>query len=177
MSEYFEKLRALDEWDGVSPFTPIDWDGSFECVVCGGEVPGPIDMWQDCPTCGWEDDPLQRAEPDFNGGPNAGVSVNMARSNFARCGFAIPSRHQEEIQALIDAGKLLPDIDYMCEVCGTKMPGYFISSEVCPTCSWRSNYAGKYINPKCVTEMGTLEEAWRNYKKAGKIMLDTGNVW
>ena len=141
MSEYFEKLRALDEWDGVSPFTPIDWDGSFECVVCGGEVPGPIDMWQDCPTCGWEDDPLQRAEPDFNGGPNAGVSVNMARSNFARCGFAIPSRHQEEIQALIDAGKLLPDIDYVRGLRHKDARIFYIS----PTCIWRSIMRGSIL--------------------------------
>lgn len=31
-----------------------------------------------CPVCGWEDDPVQSANPDFAGGANA-LSMNQAR--------------------------------------------------------------------------------------------------
>ena len=167
MSDYYERMRAFDEWDGVSPFTPIDWDGSFDCIVCGGTVQGPVDMFENCPTCGWEDDPIQRRDHEYTGGPNAGVSVEMAKDNYARCGYAMPSRNAQKIQALIEAGEILPTIEYYCEVCSVRMPGYFAARETCPECGWGSNYAGKYLDPECVTEWGTLEEARIRYQQTG----------
>lgn len=170
MSDYFERIRAIDEWDGVSPFTPIDWEGSFACPVCGGQVQGPEDMWQDCPHCGWEDDPLQRREPDYQGGPNAGISLNQAKENVRRCGFAIPSRHGREIQALIEQGKLLKAYDYRCEVCQGQMPGYFDKGEQCPTCAWEGNYAGHRLKPDTRTNQGTLAEARERYRRTGRAV-------
>ncbi len=35
-----------------------------------------------CPSCGWEDDPVQAADPDFAGGANI-LSLNAARKAWA----------------------------------------------------------------------------------------------
>ncbi|EGN7764477.1 hypothetical protein ISN88_004608, partial [Escherichia coli] len=34
-----------------------------------------------CPICGWEDDPVQSADPDFSGGANS-PSLNEAKRAF-----------------------------------------------------------------------------------------------
>ncbi len=56
----------------------------YRCLCCGfrtlsEEPPG---TFQICPVCYWEDDNVQAADPDFEGGANR-VSLNQARRNFA----------------------------------------------------------------------------------------------
>lgn len=175
MSDYFDKMRAFDEWDGVSPVKPIDWDGHFDCLVCGGRVDGPEDMWEMCPHCGWEDDPLQRRDHDETAGPNGGVSLNQAKRNVARCGLALPQRecNQEKIRALIESGQLKPDIAYDCDVCGCPMPGYFEWHETCPRCAWPNNRAGWRLIPEGRTRWGTLAEARARYEATGTSAPET----
>lgn len=165
--EYYERSKALFEWDGVSPFTPINWEEEFPCPVCGSLMIGAIDMYEICKVCGWEDDPVQKAYPDYPVGANGGVSLNGAKENYAMCGYALPFLRRKQIQALIDAGKLKPQFDYDCEVCGKKMPGYLNRWEDCPTCGWPENYAGHRIKPDAVTKWGTLEEARERYRQTG----------
>ena len=47
------------------------------CPCCGRHYFEEKDAYEICPVCGWEDDPLQRREPDFAGGANA-LSLNDA---------------------------------------------------------------------------------------------------
>ncbi|MBW7905417.1 MAG: hypothetical protein LC135_02880 [Phycisphaerae bacterium] len=57
----------------------------YPCPCCGlltldEKPPGTYDI---CPTCGWEDDPVQYRQPDFAGGANE-LSLNEARARFER---------------------------------------------------------------------------------------------
>ena len=40
------------------------------CPVCEQHTFDEPDCFEMCPICGWFDDPLQRAKPDFRGGCN-----------------------------------------------------------------------------------------------------------
>ncbi len=55
--------------------------GAHPCPACGFEVfsgaPGSLES---CPICGWVDDLVQLAQPDFAVGANAGVSLREAQS-------------------------------------------------------------------------------------------------
>jgi uncharacterized Zn finger protein (UPF0148 family) len=54
-----------------------------KCPVCGQyefEGDGSFDI---CDVCGWEDDPLQKDEPDLEGGANE-MSLNQAREEWKR---------------------------------------------------------------------------------------------
>ncbi len=55
----------------------------YACLCCGyltleEEPPGTYDI---CEVCGWEDDPVQAAHPDYEGGANR-ESLNQAREAF-----------------------------------------------------------------------------------------------
>lgn len=41
-----------------------------------------------CPVCAWQEDIVQREDPDFTGGPNLGISLNQARKNYALYGVS-----------------------------------------------------------------------------------------
>ena len=49
----------------------------YRCPVCGKHYFNEAGAYEICPVCGWEDDPLQRKEPDFKGGANS-MSLNEA---------------------------------------------------------------------------------------------------
>lgn len=49
------------------------------CPVCGKYKFEREDWYEVCPVCGWEDDPLQRDEPDYSGGAND-MSLNEYRA-------------------------------------------------------------------------------------------------
>lgn len=61
----------------------------YKCLCCGfltlsEEPPGTFEI---CPVCYWEDDNVQAANPDYQGGANP-VSLNQARQNFIEFGAA-----------------------------------------------------------------------------------------
>ncbi|MDY2588532.1 CPCC family cysteine-rich protein [Winogradskyella aquimaris] len=62
-------------------------NGRFYCECCGYNTLNekPNGTYQICTTCYWEDDPIQSAEPDYEGGANR-VSLNQAKRNFAEFG-------------------------------------------------------------------------------------------
>ncbi len=41
------------------------------CPCCGRYLFEEKGKYEICPVCGWEDDPIQRREPDYKGGANA----------------------------------------------------------------------------------------------------------
>ncbi len=53
----------------------------IKCPCCGiGTVTDEYDI---CLVCGWENDPIQNADPDFSGGANK-ESMNSHRANFLK---------------------------------------------------------------------------------------------
>ena len=52
------------------------------CPCCGRYIFDEKGKYEICPVCGWEDDPVQRREPDLAGGANK-LSLNEARKAWA----------------------------------------------------------------------------------------------
>ena len=64
----------------------------YACPCCGFftlPLPPP-GSYALCPVCDWEDDGVQFADPDHEGGANA-ESLNQARANFRKFGASSPS--------------------------------------------------------------------------------------
>ena len=53
------------------------------CPVCGKHYFDEAGSYEICPACGWEDDPVQRRDPDYIGGANE-MSLNEARAAFRK---------------------------------------------------------------------------------------------
>lgn len=51
------------------------------CPVCGKHTFEEDDNFEICPICGWEDDGVQRDDPDYEGGAN-GVSLNQYKVRY-----------------------------------------------------------------------------------------------
>ena len=68
MTLFFEK-NDMNE-DNVTRQT-----GERRCPVCGRTVFEQVGKYEICEVCGWEDDPVQLADPDFAGGANK-LSLN-----------------------------------------------------------------------------------------------------
>ena len=69
---------------------PLAWfqliPGSYQCACCGQRTLESDDFYDICPICKWEDDPVQRDDPDYAGGANC-LSLNQSRDlfSFGRC--------------------------------------------------------------------------------------------
>ena len=61
----------------------LKMDKGLMCPVCGKHQFEYLDFYEVCPVCGWEDDGLQRDEPDYEGGANR-MSLNQAREAWAQ---------------------------------------------------------------------------------------------
>ena len=55
----------------------------YRCPVCRKHTFDRINSYEICPVCGWEDDPVQRKDPDFRGGANK-LSLNEAREEYLK---------------------------------------------------------------------------------------------
>lgn len=51
------------------------------CPCCGARVVTTLGEYEICDVCGWEDDPVQSAHPDYASGANK-VSLNQAREEW-----------------------------------------------------------------------------------------------
>ncbi|MCD7762725.1 MAG: hypothetical protein LUI14_05920 [Lachnospiraceae bacterium] len=58
-------------------------DAGLICPVCGKHIFKVRDFYEVCPVCGWEDDGLQRDDPDFAGGANE-LSLNEYRAQYEK---------------------------------------------------------------------------------------------
>lgn len=56
--------------------------GKHKCPVCGKYEFDSMGSFDICEICGWEDDPLQMNEPDYEGGANQ-MSLNEAKKAYA----------------------------------------------------------------------------------------------
>lgn len=52
------------------PVTFAAYDPDLVCPCCGAGLLTEKGAYEICPVCGWEDDPVQRRDPDFAGGAN-----------------------------------------------------------------------------------------------------------
>jgi hypothetical protein len=50
----------------------------YACPCCGNKTLSEVDVYEICDICGWEDDPTQRNDPEFEGGAN-NESLSQAR--------------------------------------------------------------------------------------------------
>lgn len=53
-------------------------EGRLICPCCGQHKFEEADFYEICPVCGWEDDGIQRDDPDYTGGANE-MSLNQAK--------------------------------------------------------------------------------------------------
>ncbi len=67
-------------------------------MTMGTDIAGTFDY---CDVCGWSDDDVQAADPDFPGGANK-MSLNQARANFKKYGA-------KSLEALNRVRKPLPE--------------------------------------------------------------------
>jgi hypothetical protein len=62
----------------------LNADESLRCPVCGLEDAFPEPRaWEECPRCGWYDDPVQYRFPDADSGDNEPMTLNQARKAWA----------------------------------------------------------------------------------------------
>jgi len=73
----------------------------YRCPCCGyrtlDDAPGCFDI---CPVCYWEDDNIQRDDPDYKGGAND-ISLNEARENYKKIG-AISEEYCDSVRLRLD---------------------------------------------------------------------------
>ena len=62
--------------------------GQVQCPCCGGMELSEVGGYEICRACGWEDDPVQEAYPELEGGANK-VNLNQARKNFESLGWHV----------------------------------------------------------------------------------------
>ena len=81
------KKYSVRELTEIVDFQRSQAYGRFYCECCGFNTLNekPNGTYQICNTCFWEDDPIQRNEPNYEGGANR-VSLNQAKKNFAEFG-------------------------------------------------------------------------------------------
>lgn len=53
------------------------------CPCCGARVHARLGEYEICEVCGWEDDPVQSADPDYAGGANE-LSLNQAKAEWLK---------------------------------------------------------------------------------------------
>ena len=76
----------------------------YRCPCCNyrtlDDGTGSFDI---CPVCYWEDDYIQRDDPDYRGGAND-ISLNEARENYKKIG-AISTEYLEYVRPALDEEK------------------------------------------------------------------------
>lgn len=76
----------------------------YQCPCCGyytlGDRPGSFDI---CSVCYWEDDNIQRDDPNYAGGAND-ISLNEARKNYKKIGAMSPE-HLGSVRPPLDEEK------------------------------------------------------------------------
>lgn len=68
----------------------------YKCFCCGYYSLSE-DSDDICPICWWQDDIVQREDPNYGGGPNHGISLNEARENYLIFG-AISKKYGNEVR-------------------------------------------------------------------------------
>ena len=68
------------------------WKKKYTCPCCEFKtLDSAQGLFDICPVCYWEDDNIQRSDPDYKGGANS-ISLNEARQNYKKTG-AISSEY------------------------------------------------------------------------------------
>ncbi len=79
-------FKAEEESEEASPVCGCPCEEKTEadptlCPVCGMYHFSEPGSYEICPVCGWEDDKVQREDPDFAGGANK-LSLNEAKKAY-----------------------------------------------------------------------------------------------
>ena len=78
---YYPVIDKMIENNDFNTTEPI----RFCCPCCGYYTLESVGEYEICPVCFWEDDPLQREKPDYEGGANE-LSLNECRENYKKYG-------------------------------------------------------------------------------------------
>lgn len=80
LAQYLREVVGMqvDRVEGKLP-------GWWPCRVCGHHTFETLGVWDTCPVCGWNSDPVQEAMHDDPTGAN-GISLNEARRNYQAMG-------------------------------------------------------------------------------------------
>lgn len=70
------------ELNRINKREEITMNEELLCPVCGRHYFTEKDAYEICPVCGWEDDKVQRQDPDYRGGANR-MSLNEARQKYS----------------------------------------------------------------------------------------------
>lgn len=109
--------------------------GKHLCPVCGQYEFESRGSFEICEVCGWEDDPLQADEPDFEGGANE-LSLNQHKAKYEAGWIPDWIKNNEECDYLLELqDKLNDEIMYKMDDCvqmnvllsfkdGRQMEGY-----------------------------------------------------
>ena len=68
--------------------------GLFACPCCAKDSLAEAGAYEICGVCGWEDDPVQEAQPDYAGGANT-PSLIQARDNYRLTGHSYPTAKRQ----------------------------------------------------------------------------------
>ncbi len=68
----------------------------FKCPCCGYHTLTEVGVYEICPVCFWEDDPVQESDPELEGGANE-LSLTECRRNFKEFG-ACEERYRKHVR-------------------------------------------------------------------------------
>lgn len=90
----------------------------FKCPCCGYYTLNEVNKYEVCPVCNWEDDPIQRKNPNDDEGTNK-ISLNLAKENYNKY-YAVKKEfvrkvRYPELNETIYYGKY-NSIDDICDV-------------------------------------------------------------
>ena len=109
------------------------------CPVCGNYEFEEAGCYDICEYCGWEDDPLQYDNPDYEGGANH-ESLNQARAIFKKNDTYLDWMKEQREARAKGSGP------HLCPVCKKHTFPEWHSCDTCPVCGWEDD-AVQTLNP------------------------------
>ncbi|WP_422651026.1 CPCC family cysteine-rich protein [Cupriavidus sp. H18C1] len=72
---------------------PTEHREAYQCHCCGQLTIGEPGGYEICEVCGWEDDPVQSADPTYTGGGNV-LNLYQARLNWKSGNLGLFDEHK-----------------------------------------------------------------------------------
>lgn len=125
-------------------------NNKFRCPCCGYYTLDEVDAYEICPVCYWEDDPIQRDAPDYEGSSNI-PSLKIAKENYKKF-YAVEERFRKNVRCPeLTETIYYEDYDNVDDICkvlytGTKEEIIYIIKELKIEYSFNKNIPEFSIN-------------------------------